>query len=178
MEMNKIRQMVEGILNKVNATSQLEKRIVALEAAIFDRQQSNESSCVFFNAFRTSPFSQPSRPINYNHVRLNVGNGLDATTGVFTAPVGGVYVFHFNGYYNKNKAFDFCDHAEVNLIHNGTKLIGKTTSGSKYGSFSFSVVLSLISGDTICAVLRYGHIIDNRNMHTQFSGYLLKKYGN
>ena len=154
--------------------TQLEMRIAALEAASVGPQKSNDDSNkgVFFNAGRTSPFNQTGSVINYNYVRLNVGNGLDPATGIFKVPIDGVYAIHFNGYY-KDEAFTLSDHAEVNLILNGTKLIGKTTSGPKYGSFSFSVVLSLISGDTICAVLRYGHIIDNRNMHTQFSGYLL-----
>ena len=145
---------------------ELEMRIAVLEEAAVG---------VFFNACCTTPFSQTGSVINYNCVRLNVGNGLDPDTGTFKVTVGGLYAFHFNGYY-KDEPFTLrrtTDHAEVNLILNGIKLIGKTTSGPKYGSFSLSVVLALISGDTIYAVLRYGHIVDNRNMHTQFTGYLL-----
>ena len=142
---------------------ELEMRIAVLEEAAVG---------VFFNACCTTPFSQTGSVINYNCVRLNVGNGLDPDTGIFKVTVGGLYAFHFNGYY-KDEPFTLrrtTDHAEVNLMLNGTKLIGKTTSGPKYGSFSFSVVLSLISDDTVCAVLRYGHIV---TQFTQFTGYFL-----
>lgn len=129
---------------------------------------------VFFNVGRTTPFRQLGRIINYDYARLNVGNGLDTTTGIFVAPVGGVYAFHFNGYY-KDIPFTFADHAEVNIYLNGSKLIGKTTKSQKYGSLPFSIVLNLVSCNSIAAVLRMDHIFDNQNMHTQFCGYLLKK---
>ena len=95
-------------------------------------------------------FSQTYIVINYNYIQLNIGYGLDPFTDIFKIAVGGIYAFHFNSYW-KDKPFaryrtnsDQAD--EVYVILNGIKLIGKTTSGTKCGSFSLSVVLSFISG--------------------------------
>ena len=172
MEANRIKENSGG---PTSPTSQLEMRIAALEAAArAGRPQPNNERGVYFNAGRTFPFSLIGHTINYDFVRLNIGNGLDASTGVFTAPVGGIYAFHFNGYY-KDMPLTLSDHAEVNIMLNSSKIVGKTKSYRKYGSLSFSAVLNLDSGETISAVLRMGHIFDNYNFHTQFSGYLLKK---
>ncbi|XP_066518448.1 complement C1q-like protein 4 [Hoplias malabaricus] len=56
------------------------------------------SKVVFSAALRKfgslGPFSEETT-VKYSHVFTNKGNGYDSTTGVFTAPISGVYLFLF-----------------------------------------------------------------------------------
>ena len=51
---------------------------------------------VAFGAFRNSNWVTSSTTMNYDGTYVNLGNGLDISTGIFSAPIAGMYVFHFN----------------------------------------------------------------------------------
>ena len=75
---------------------------------------------VAFGAFRNSNWATTSTAMTYDGTYVNLGNGLDITTGIFSAPIAGMYVFHFNA---------LCDHSEsttcyLNLRHNGADSAG------------------------------------------------------
>lgn len=53
---------------------------------------------VFFNAYRTFGYEAYGETVTYDKVRINVGDGMNPSTGVFTAPKNGYYLFLFTAY--------------------------------------------------------------------------------
>lgn len=132
---------------------------------------------VYFSVYRTSSFSSQNAIIPFQGTRLNIGNGMNATTGIFTAPIAGVYAFHFNGF--KHKPYD-------NLIsgQNGAVIIGfyvndqhmgRAEAGlnTDFGTLSYSTVAQLRVRDQVKLMLTYGILHDSSVAHTRFSGALL-----
>jgi hypothetical protein len=56
-----------------------------------------KSASVHFYVQRSSNFNTMLTPIPYDLARLNEGNAMNLTTGVFTAPRTGIYFFSFTG---------------------------------------------------------------------------------
>ena len=63
---------------------------------------------IAFNAMCTDDqhLSSPSR-VTYNTVHYNLGNGLSSSTGIFTAPVSGLYVLYFHTRSDSSHGGDF-----------------------------------------------------------------------
>jgi hypothetical protein len=99
--------------------------------------------------------------------RLNIGGGMNLTTGVFTAPTSGRYQFTFNA--NSYSDYNYC-HLRVN----GNKM-GISYTVSKSNNMPMSIVLSLQNGDQVDMVLQQGTLFDNSNYFTHFSGILLEE---
>ncbi|XP_051726173.1 complement C1q-like protein 4 [Ctenopharyngodon idella] len=107
----------------------------------------------------------------YKHIFLNNGDAYDANTGIFTAPMKGVYVFRVF-----SKAYGSSDKAVVaGLFRNDQHEI--STYARQNGGFigsSNGVSLLLEKGDKICVNLYPGYwIFDNEHHHSTFSGHLL-----
>ncbi|XP_059351141.1 uncharacterized protein LOC132087951 [Daphnia carinata] len=105
---------------------------------------------------------------------MNIG------TGVFTAPRAGIYTFHFNGM--KHKPSDGELRGQSGAAHIGFYLngqfMGRTEAGkgTKMGTLSYSTILELNAGDQVKLKLLYGILHDSGNLHTRFSGALLKEH--
>lgn len=84
------------------------------------------STEVVFSANRASDFSEKG-PIPYSEIDINQGNGL-TTSGTFTAPVSGVYFFHFQGVIGEiiQKRLNWhrfnLYSASVSIWHNGVEI--------------------------------------------------------
>ena len=72
-----------------------------------------EATKVAFDAYRTSPFEQNYAKITYSNTSINLGNGLNISSGIFTAPIAGYYFFIFQ---SKSENVDF---AWATIYHNG-----------------------------------------------------------
>ena len=88
------------------------------------------------------------KPVIYSTVQTNIGSGYSATTGVFTAPMAGTYVFVWHGVIHKSS---YC---ELNLYKNGNGLQFWAVADSRgvadaTDSGSNSAVLTLNTGDTV-----------------------------
>ncbi len=80
---------------KLNKSISLQKEIIEANGA--KRNCLNKPSIAFF-AQRQSSFAEFSlKCIPYRMVRLNQGNSFDKNTGMFTAPINGIYYFYFTG---------------------------------------------------------------------------------
>uniref|UniRef100_UPI003AAFF27E cerebellin-1-like n=1 Tax=Centroberyx gerrardi TaxID=166262 RepID=UPI003AAFF27E len=106
----------------------------------------------------------------FKQVFSNTGNGYDQNTGIFTAPVNGLYYFSFSTYgYNTHLMGAI-------LMKNGIRQVSTYEDRSADGSDSSSnaVILQLADGDEVYMELwENARVFDNLNGHTTFSGFLL-----
>lgn len=119
-----------------------------------------------------SAYGQPTRSatalyplVNWPTVHVNDGNAFNATTGRFTAPVTGRYVFMATSGGNTTQGY-------MQLIKNNTTVVAQTyidwVSGYNYTG-SVQVVLDLVAGDYITSNLSANNIWA-ASLYT-FSGY-------
>lgn len=138
-----------------------------------DLIKQNEVSKVAFSVSLSSSNGPHSslHTLMYKHIFLNTGEAYDANTGIFTAPMKGVYAFRVF-----SKAYGSRDKAVVaGLFRNGQHEI--STYARQDGGFigsSNGVSLLLEKGDQIYVNLYPGYwIFDNEHHHSTFSGHLL-----
>ncbi|XP_026060878.1 complement C1q-like protein 4 [Carassius auratus] len=138
-----------------------------------DLIKQNEVSKVAFSVSLSSSNGPHSslHTLIYKHIFLNTGDAYDANTGIFTAPMKGVYAFRVF-----SKAYGSSDKAVVaGLFRNGQHEI--STYARQDGGFigsSNGVSLLLEKGDKVCVNLYSGYwIFDNEHHHSTFSGHLL-----
>lgn len=106
----------------------------------------------------------------FRKVFVNEGGAYNPTTGIFTAPVKGIYFFTIGGLYQPSKAM------VLDLMKNGQKVLSvyKSSKAKHYDSGSRSVSLNLEKGDHVYIQLRSKTwIYDDVNVHSIFSGHLL-----
>uniref|UniRef100_A0AAZ1WVR3 C1q domain-containing protein n=1 Tax=Oreochromis aureus TaxID=47969 RepID=A0AAZ1WVR3_OREAU len=116
----------------------------------------------------TGPFTTETTLI-FEHVITNIGNAYNQSTGIFTAPVRGVYHFEFHIFGTAGIR------AGGSLFRNGD-LICTAYEHPKSGSVSASNGVSLLLevGDQVSVRLPIGSSIhENQNHHTTFSGHLI-----
>ncbi|KAI4881180.1 hypothetical protein NFI96_026237 [Prochilodus magdalenae] len=103
----------------------------------------------------------------------NVGNAYNPRTGVFTAPVRGVYYFRFNLLGKSDKY-----RTSVYLFRNEEKIIKASTPPSLSYQYTIGgVTLVLRRGDRVYLTLLSGcEIFDTGNNHSTFSGFLISSF--
>ncbi|KAG7467428.1 hypothetical protein MATL_G00153610 [Megalops atlanticus] len=117
----------------------------------------------------TGPFNTEITLV-YKRVFTNIGNAYNPTTGIFTAPVKGVYYFSMNCYAHSSK-----DRGS-SLTKNGERIVSAyaTHSQSTWDTGSNRAALQLEVGDQVYVVMWADtHIHDHPNGHSTFSGFLL-----
>jgi hypothetical protein len=104
----------------------------------------------------------------FPHVVYNIGGGYDPNTGVFTAPVDGLFAFFVN------IQSDGSNQIRVNLVHNGTSKVRVMAYTPSYSSGSNLAVLKLQKGDRVRVRHYYGtgYYTDDAPT-TTFSGWLI-----
>ena len=109
--------------------------------------------------------------ITYNTVTVNRGNGLNASTGKFTAPVAGCYYFGFTGI----KAQGGYDPTQVNFFLNDVNTRYRSYSpGTGYTPIAMSAIFNLNVDDVVYVKLHdYSTGAIRANEATQFVGYLI-----
>ncbi|CAM4589981.1 hypothetical protein PO909_031224 [Leuciscus waleckii] len=157
----------------------METRLESMVKEMERQRTENTAPKVAFSAsLLTSIGPQSVGPFNdlhtliYKHIFLNTGNAYDANTGIFTAPVRGVYAFGVfsKAFGNSLKA------VTAGLFKNDQHII--STHGHQAGGFistSNGVSLLLEEGDKVKVNLYPGQwIFDNgEHHHSTFSGHLL-----
>ncbi|XP_025761107.1 complement C1q-like protein 4 [Oreochromis niloticus] len=105
----------------------------------------------------------------FKHVVTNIGNAYKPHTGIFTAPVRGVYHFDWKVYGIGNFP------AGAYLFRNGEKIFitfVRQTFGGVSASNGASLLLEV--GDQVSVRIDPGaRLFDNQNHHTTFSGHLI-----
>nr|XP_055057556.1 uncharacterized protein LOC129441855 isoform X2 [Misgurnus anguillicaudatus] len=141
-------------------------------------KQNTDSKVAFSASLLTShgatnvgPFSDLQTLI-YKHVFLNIGNAYDSNTGIFTAPVRGVYAFRVF-----SKAVGSADKSVTAGLFKNDQHIISTHADQQNGFYSSSNGVSLLleKNDQVKVNLYPGRwIFDNgEHHHSTFSGHLL-----
>ncbi|XP_062375719.1 complement C1q-like protein 2 [Sardina pilchardus] len=157
-------QRVELSLTK----AQVEKQIEEL------KKENGDSKVAFSASFAVSenkhigPFDTAITLI-FNHVFINIGSAYDPNTGIFTAPVRGVYQFHYHIFAGGAHG------AGANLQKNGQHVVAAYNHKAPHDiNTSQGVSLQLEKGDTVCLRLGGGAWVSAYTRHyTTFSGQLL-----
>ena len=109
--------------------------------------------------------------IVFNTASYNVGSGYNTSTGAFTAPVAGLYLFTFQIYLNPGST-----NSPVGFYKNGTLEIF-CLQGTAQSGIGFSSLISMSASDTVDLRVRVGTggtaTVFNGGDHTQFTGTLL-----
>ncbi|XP_062420270.1 cerebellin 11 [Pungitius pungitius] len=177
--LNEKLKLVERLQNAVDAleVTGLKSRLISTEEEIDKLKQNSaigapriafSASLANFGEIYKGPCTD--KVLIYKRVFSNTGDGYDQSTGIFTAPVGGLYFFSFSTYGYNTHAMGAL------LMKNGVSQIstydGPTSDGSD--SSSNAVALQLAAGDVVHMQLwDNGRVYDNLNGHTTFSGFLV-----
>ncbi|KAL1272042.1 hypothetical protein QQF64_031058 [Cirrhinus molitorella] len=141
------------------------------------QKQLKESPKVAFTASMSAtesthrgPFSDETKLI-FDKVLTNIGNAYDPVTGVFKAPVKGVYYFRYSG-----SAFSSHDMG-LSIFKGTTRFVSsyEYNSGERNDLMSNGAVMELNVGEEVHMRLwiRSWIFVDRRYNYSTFTGYLL-----
>ncbi|XP_050966119.1 complement C1q tumor necrosis factor-related protein 3-like [Labeo rohita] len=167
------------ILSELKKIKTMEEELNALKKEVrILRSKNEERAQVAFSAslygsigFKNFGPHEEATTLVYENVFTNTGNAYDSTTGIFTAPVKGVYFFNY-------VVFNPSDYATgVRLLKNSNFVVAASDNPNgqdREDTTSNSVSLALEQGDQI-----HLQLMENRRVYEDtwrrntFSGHLL-----
>ncbi|KAI9529091.1 hypothetical protein NQZ68_013398 [Dissostichus eleginoides] len=178
-EVEEVKRVNADLLARVTASENkstvFEARMSSSEKEVQELQRQNaDRPQVAFSAGLTDsgavgPFTTDTT-LKYIKVFTNIGQAYSPTTGIFTAPVRGVYYFRFN-IWETHSAY-----TGVELFHNYKRKIKihGYNDGTGYITTSNAVVLQLEKGDVVYILLPANvSVYDDSYNRIIFSGFLL-----
>ncbi|CAC5423614.1 unnamed protein product [Mytilus coruscus] len=123
-----------------------------------------------FTAYKVSTQAlSTGEVIKFDQVWTNNGNGYDPSSGVFTAPLAGLY--HFAAVVMSVSDATLY----LSLYHNNAKITTSYITDKGYKTGTFDVVLTLKKGDKVSIRSRQNSqsIFSNSNNYSTFSGNLI-----
>ncbi|KAL1276211.1 hypothetical protein QQF64_035834 [Cirrhinus molitorella] len=166
-ELNKKNEEISNLSNLSNLTlSQVEQ----LRKENKDKQIAFSAALMQSGGGHTGPFTTDIT-LTYRNIFTNIGNAYNPITGIFTAPLKGVYMFRVSVYGGGSSSTP----STVSIVKNGERVV--VAHGHQAGGVvnsSNGVVFLLEVGDVVYVSLWAGRrIFDDQNNHSTFSGYLL-----
>uniref|UniRef100_A0A669D474 Complement C1q-like protein 3 n=1 Tax=Oreochromis niloticus TaxID=8128 RepID=A0A669D474_ORENI len=152
----------------------IESKLENYESRILQLEQ-KERNMVIFSAgigggSPLGPFNT-DQTIIYNKVFINTGNAYNELTGIFTAPVSGVYFFTYfchSGGVRKTSLHLYKNNEVILHIHDHQSADAADNGGN-------AVFLQLQQGDTVYVRLKANSHVYRSSTVTNFSGFLVKK---
>lgn len=129
--------------------------------SITSTNQVNTPVQVCFSAIATSNYTNTT--VIYNTVYVNIGSGYNSSTGIFTAPEAGVYLFTTNGLANGGQG-------DMQLQINGTN---RSSCRGNSTTASMTLIYSMSAGDTAKVVVNGTQIYGDSSGWSLFTGRLL-----
>ena len=126
-----------------------------------------KSTPVYFYVQTNVHHSTVNTAIPFEVTRTNVGNAMNPSTGIFTAPRSGKYFFTYSGISNAAPSY-------IQLHLNGV-LLGTGHSTGIFDTFSHHATLQLSQGDQIRLFLTRGSVYGNNELFTSFVGILIEE---
>ncbi|XP_041635349.1 complement C1q-like protein 4 isoform X2 [Cheilinus undulatus] len=158
----------------------IKEKLVSLETRLNDMEtmkRQAENAKVIFSAAtggggsRIGPFSEASILV-YRTVFTNIGDAYNETSGVFTAPVAGVYYFSFS--YHAGGAHG----TRLALLKNSRTIImsgDQQSQADKTGNGGNTVFLQLQQGDQVHMQMAADTQVWGSDYHTTFSAFLVSQ---
>uniref|UniRef100_A0A3P8TPY4 C1q domain-containing protein n=1 Tax=Amphiprion percula TaxID=161767 RepID=A0A3P8TPY4_AMPPE len=104
--------------------------------------------------------------LQFKRVVTNIGNAYDEDTGIFTAPVKGLYYLRFTGNVGDS------GYLNAALLKNGVNMFAIYNKGH-HSSGSNSMALVLEQGDQVWITLWPDSVVFDQSRRTTFSGFLI-----
>merc|ERR1711915_770706 len=159
--------------DKAREIEELRTRMMKENA--FLRSLADKSLGVFFDAYRTKAYDGGGEEnLTFNGTYCNVGGGFDADTGIFTAPMGGTYLFMFHIATHDNKK------ALLSIRRNGEEIASifdqNHKDNHKNSMAGQNIILDVKRGDEIVVYAYTGTWLADfpMNHYTHWVGLLLK----
>ena len=133
-----------------------------------------KSSPVYFYVEKSTTFTTENVAIPFEVTTLNVGNAMNAQSGIFTAPKPGIYFFSFSGIGSPNSFTRPQLYLNGNVIGTGLAEDG----ASDFPTFTLQSTLQLNAGDQVSLKLELGgngYLFDQDYHFTHFTGWLLQE---
>jgi len=121
-----------------------------------------------FHAYRNSATSTNSR-IVFDIPVTNIGSNYNTTTGVYTAPMNGTYMFNACAM----KGAENTQYFHIYIRKNGGMLSFVHGSTSSYEGGSCSVIAELVPGDQIDVFIPNTYAATSPGAGTFFNGYMI-----
>lgn len=171
----RIQKLEETLAKVLSENEALKTKVNDLQNKLESFQKENGDKKVAFSAGLLESGTGYTGPINilkilvYKKVFSNIGGAYDPNTGVFTAPMKGVYYFRFYGHCHGGTTM------AVSLLKNGeTQCSVHSWKPTSNGNASNGVVLTLETGDQISTRLWANTwVYDDPASYTSFSGFLI-----
>ncbi|XP_037390560.1 collagen alpha-1(VIII) chain-like [Pygocentrus nattereri] len=170
-----VMEEVRGELREMKKLQDLEKRLKNVEEMLEEMKKEKEKKVAFSASLLasgegyTGPMKPVPTPLIYKKVFSNYGNGYNPDTGVFTAPIKGVYFFRFYAHCQGGTTM------AVSLYKNDERQCSVFSwKPAANGNATNGTVLTLEKGDRIYTKLwDETWVFDDTAGYTSFSGFLL-----
>ncbi|CAC5417798.1 COL8A [Mytilus coruscus] len=136
----------------------------------FNLCSNRETTPAFSSVLTHAQSVTANAAIKFDRVVVNIKDGYDLTTGIFTAPSFGV--FHISSTVMNSEGQRLC----VSLYLNYVKMtsIWLSPASQTYEMGTTNMVLDLKEGDKVSIRSRGSYTVhSNRNIYSSFSGYLI-----
>ncbi|KAG8011561.1 Complement C1q tumor necrosis factor-related protein 3 [Nibea albiflora] len=132
------------------------KSQVAFSASLFTSEQETHHG----------PFNTDTTLV-FKKVTTNVGNAYNSITGIFTAPIKGLYYMRFTSCVGESSPLNTA------LMKNGENMVAVYDNRGAHASGSNGVTLVLEKGDTVWIALWAQKSVFDQSRRTTFSGFLV-----
>jgi len=135
-----------------------------------------KTKSIHFYVTRVSSFNETNAVVPFELSRLNEGGAMNLTSGIFTAPVPGIYHFEFSGL-KSGISKTLSVYLQVNGQITGVAYTEVTAATREIQNrISLSVSLRLNAGNRVNLLKASSNVLsDDGNHHTHFSGWLVEE---
>ncbi|XP_046637955.1 uncharacterized protein LOC124316198 isoform X2 [Daphnia pulicaria] len=145
-----------------------------------------KSAPVHFHVQRNSSFETQLTPIPFELARVNEGNAMNLSSGIFTAPRPGIYFFSFTGVAHLFSSSSYAWFSSY-LFLNGNRIGMSNVQEHKgpvrqYSPLTLQSTLNLKKGDRVWVTIEtlrfsslYDDKYDDRGHLTHFTGFMLEE---
>jgi hypothetical protein len=144
-----------------------------------------KSAPVHFYVTRNSNFKTVGTPIPFELARVNEGNAMNLTSGIFTALRPGIYYFSFTGVArllpsSSNQHANFYSRLYLNGNLIGSSRVQESNSPvNQYSVLSLQSTLNLKKGDQLWMQMEYSpallYLSEDGGHSTHFTGFMLEE---